>query len=163
MSSNEVDLRESLEMAIYREIGARDFYGFIAKTITNPEGVKRFSQLSKDEEGHRTTLESRYEKLVGHPFEPDSGKLLESEIRGFKVEERTSAIEALDIAIEAELKAAEFYGQQAGMTSHDEVKKMFLDLSEMETGHYNLLVAERNQLVGGFYWFDMDSSGFMEE
>ncbi|MCK4537721.1 MAG: ferritin family protein [Candidatus Krumholzibacteria bacterium] len=163
MDSNDGDLRASLETAIYREIGARDFYGFIAKTITNPEGIKRFTQLSKDEEGHRTTLESRYEKLFGTPFEPESEKLLESEIKGFKVEERTSAIEALDIAIEAESRAAEFYGQQAGATSHDEVKQMFLDLAEMEMGHYNLLVAERNQLVGGFYWFDMDSSGFMED
>ena len=108
MGSNDIDLRASLEMAIYREIGARDFYGVIAKTITNPEGIKRFSQLSKDEEGHRTTLESWYEKLFGKLFEPEHEKLLESEIKGFKVEERTSAIEALDIAIEAESKAAEF-------------------------------------------------------
>jgi rubrerythrin len=40
---------------------------------------------------------------------------------------------------------------------------MFESLAEQEKGHYDLLTAEKNALTGGFYWFDMDSSAFLED
>ncbi len=155
-------LKESLEWAIYREIGARDFYLAIGGRIDNPQGKKRFLQLSRDEEGHREKLELWHERLFGR-FETDNRKLREAEITGFDVEAQTGAMAALDIAIEAESRAMDFYTERARAEVDAELKKFFFTLAEEEKGHYNLLHAERNQLVGGFYWFDMDSSSFMEE
>ena len=40
---------------------------------------------------------------------------------------------------------------------------VFESLAEQEKGHYDLLTAEKNALTGGFYWFDMDQSGFVED
>ena len=156
------ELMESLEGAIYREIGARDFYGTIAQAISNSEGSKRFHQLSKDEDGHREKLEKWYERLFSMAFTAQEGKLKESEITGFTVDSETGAYAALDIAIEAESRAVDFYTERAGKTEDADLKKMFFKLAEDEEGHYNLLQAERNSLIGGFYWFDMDETQFME-
>ena len=163
MSARDEAMKVSLEEAIYREIGARDFYGKIADTIRNSEGKELFSRLSTDEEGHREKLAGWYSKLFSEDFETDEGKLRDSEIKGFEVSERTGAMEALDIAIEAESKASDFYSKRAGEATDPGLRDLFLELSEVEKGHYDLLEAERNSLSGGFYWFDMDSSSFMEE
>ena len=45
----------------------------------------------------------------------------------------------------------------------EELINLFLSLSEEELGHYNLLQAEKNSLIDAFYWFDMDSTTFMED
>lgn len=163
MSANDRAMKGSLEEAIYREIGARDFYGKIAGTIKNPEGKDLFSRLSGDEEGHREKLVSWFGRLFSEEFEEEENKLRDSEIKGFTVGEMAGAMEALDIAIEAESKASDFYREKAGEASDPELRELFLELSEVEKGHYDLLEAERNSLAGGFYWFDMDSSSFMEE
>lgn len=163
MSEHGNDLQRAVELAIYREIGARNFYRCISEEIGNAEGKERFSQLSMDEEGHRIKLESWYEKLTGGEFSPDDVKLEQSEIRSFTVKEQTGALEALGIAIEAEAQAREFYAGQAETASDPELKQLFEKLADEEAGHYALLEAERNSIIGGFYWFDMDDTRFLED
>jgi len=161
--SGKIDARSILSEAIYREIEARNFYQRIADTITNEEGKKKFYQLSRDEESHRVKLSQWYRKLLSEEFELEGNRIGESEASFFKAKDSTSAMEALDIAIKAEAAAEEFYRNRAGEVEQEELKELLEELAEQEHGHYNLLLAERNALVGGFYWFDMDSSGFLED
>jgi len=163
VDTRDADLKTSIELAVYREIGARNFYRRISETIKNPEGRGRFVQLSVDEEGHRVKLESWFEKLVGEKFAADEGKIEQSEIRGIDIGEQTGALEALNIAIEAEAQAREFYSDQAAKADIPELRKLFEELSEEESGHHDLLEAERNSIIGGFYWFDLDSTAFLED
>jgi rubrerythrin len=149
--------------AICREIGARDFYGKISNAIKNPEGKERFKRLSGDEEGHRIKLETWYKKFFNKVFVADKKELEESEIKGFQVDEKAGAMMALDIAIKAEMKAEEFYSSQAEAVEDPQFKDLLVKLAGEEHGHYELLLAERNSLTGGFYWFDMDSSSFLED
>jgi len=157
------DFKKVLAGAIYREIGARDFYRLIADAIKNAEGKERFRSLSKDEDGHRVKLEGWYRKLFRTAFVAEKKELRSSEIKGVHVGERAGAMEALDLAIGAEMKAEEFYASQAGEVENPELKELLEELSHEEHGHYELLLAERNSLTGGFYWFDMDSSQFLED
>jgi len=39
---------------------------------------------------------------------------------------------------------------------------MFLMLAEQEDRHFNLLTAEKQSLIGQFYWFDIGTPGMME-
>jgi len=163
LSGHDAELRDSIELAIYREIGARNFYRRISEKIENEEGVEKFAQLASDEDGHRIKLEGWFEKLVGETFSAHQEKLEESEIRGYEVEEQTGALEALNIAIEAEANARDFYAERAKETDIPELSELFRNLSDEEAGHFNLLEAERNAIIGGFYWFDMDSTSFLED
>ncbi len=157
------DFKHVLAGAIYREIGARNFYRQIADAIKNPEGSERFGRLSADEEGHRVKLEGWYLKLFEAKFVADKKELDGAEIKGVHVGEKTGAMEAIDIAINAEMKAEEFYAREAGKVDNAELKKLLMQLSGEEHGHYELLLAERGSLAGNFYWFDMDSAQFLED
>lgn len=163
MAQHDSEMKAAIEGAIYREIGARDFYRSIAESIQNAEGKKKFSQLSKDEDGHRAKLESWLERLFGEPFAPQPDKLKESEISGIRVDERTGALEALNIAIGAEERAETFYRNQAAGADIPELEKLLLSIADEEHGHFAMLEAERNSIIGGFYWFDMDSTSFLED
>ena len=157
------DFKHVLAGAIYREIGARNFYRQIAEAIANPEGSERFDRLSKDEDGHRVKLEGWYRKLFEEKFVVDAKELDGAEIKGVHVGEKTGAMEALDIAIDAEMKAEEFYAREAGTVDDAGLAKLLMQLSGEEHGHYELLLAERGSLAGNFYWFDLDSAQFLED
>ncbi len=163
MGRNDAELKNAIETAIYREIGARNFYRTIAESIVNKEGREKFSQLSKDEDGHRVKLESWFEKRFSESFSAKPDKLKLAEIGGIQINERAGAIEALNIAIEAEEKAEEFYRNHAAAAESAELKELLLGIADEEHGHFTLLEAERNAIIGGFYWFDMDSIPFLED
>jgi rubrerythrin len=156
-------LRDAISRAIYAEIGAMNFYSRIAGEIENKAGSSRFIQLSEDEKGHRDTLKGWYSRLFETEFVADEETIKSAEISGIEINREAGAIEALDIAIEAESKANDFYMAEAEKAEDPELKKMFESLADQEKGHYDLLTAEKNALTGGFYWFDMDSSGFLED
>ncbi len=157
------DFKGALAGAIYREIGSRDFYKRIAEAIKNAEGKERFARLSGDEDGHREKLEGWYRKLFDEPFVPDKKGLALAEVKGVKVDRKAGAMAALDLAIKAEEKSEEFYAAQAESAADARLKKLLMDLSAEEHGHYELLLAERQALAGNFYWFDIDSAQFLED
>ncbi|HUV36927.1 MAG TPA: ferritin family protein [Patescibacteria group bacterium] len=163
MARHDSEMKMAIEGAIYREIGARDFYRTIAEGIQNAEGKEKFSRLSEDEDGHRAKLESWLDRLFGESFSPQPDKLKESEIGGIGIDERTGALEALNIAIGAEEEAEAFYRNQAAGTDIPELRELLLGIADEEHGHFAMLEAERNSIIGGFYWFDMDSTSFLED
>jgi rubrerythrin len=157
------DFRQVLAGAICREIGARNFYKKISDSIKNAEGKERFARLSGDEEGHRVKLEGWYQKLFNAKYSPGAKELGDAEIKGVHIGEKAGALEALDLAIRAEMQAEEFYSHQAEAVERAELKQLLEELAAEEHGHYELLLAERSSLTGGFYWFDIDSSQFLED
>ena len=163
MSNENKDLKLALAGAIYREIGASGFYRFLGESITNPEGSKTFLRLAEDEGAHRIKLEAWYEKMFGEAFVPSPEKLRESEVTGIDVAKLSGALRALDIAIEAESRAIGIYEKEAAKAGEEELKNLFLTLAEEEQGHYDLLQGEKSSLIDAFYWFDMDSTTFMED
>ena len=108
-------------------------------------------------------LEGWYRKLFNAKYSPDEKELCDAEIKGVHVSEKAGAMEALDLAIQAEMRAEEFYSSQAEAVERAELKKLLVQLAAEEHGHYELLLAERSSLTGGFYWFDIDSSQFLED
>jgi rubrerythrin len=56
---------------------------------------------------------------------------------------------ALSIAITLEKNAVKFYTWQAQAASVPEVKRFFSELAEWETGHYDALVQQQEELKEG--------------
>ena len=69
----------------------------------------------------------------------------------------------MNIAIEAEERAETFYRDRAAGTDIPELKELLIKIADEERGHFAMLEAERNSIIGGFYWFDMDSTSFLED
>jgi rubrerythrin len=152
---------EILEMGIYNEASARDFYLSIAGIIKDVSGKEKFQLLADDEKRHRETLEDWYKKASkgkAFPFDPKKVKIIKVEIK-----DHTSAFEALDIALEAERQAYLFYLDASKRSKDIKGKEMFEKLADEEDGHYQKLSAERNAIAGGFYWFGLDQSAPLED
>lgn len=158
--SEELVPLEVLSLGIYNEISAYDFYIRVSQSIANPSGQEKFRFLASDEKRHREILEKWYEKESGQKFRVDSSQVKKIDV---KIKDTTSAFEAIDIAMEAERQAYLFYTDAAGKTKNEDAKKMLQALAKEEDGHYLKLSAERNALSGGFYWFDIEGSGFVED
>jgi len=150
---------EVLSMGIYNEESAYDFYISVSKKIKNQSGKEKFEALASDEKRHRQILENLYRKESGKDFDFNPSKVKKIE---FEIEDQTGAFEAIDIAMEAERQAYLFYTRASEKAENKEAKRMFQTLAEEEDGHYQKLSAERNALSGGFYWFDIEDSGFVE-
>jgi len=157
----EAGILEALEIAIYNEQSAHDFYKNLSETIENPSGQERFKFLYLDEKRHRYLLEERYLKESGEKsfiFNPRRVRKVE-----LKINDQASAKEALDIALEAEREAYNSYLKAASKAKDQQGKKMFESLASEEDKHYQILMSEKQIIEGGFYWFSLDSSGFMED
>ncbi len=156
----EISALEALSVAIYNEQSAFDFYTKLSGIIKNQSGKQKFKFLASDEKRHRELLEGHYQKTSGgkgFPFDPDKVKTVNVDVR-----DNTTASEALDTGIKAEKEAYEFYSKNAEETQDPDAKKMFLMLAEQEDRHFNILMAEKQALIGQFYWFSLDTPGIME-
>jgi len=152
---------EILEMGIYNEVSARDFYLSMGKKMKDTSGKKKFELLADDEKRHREILEDWYRKESGgkdFTFNGEKVKRITIEVK-----DHTSAFEAIDLALEAERQAYLFYSEAAKRAKEEKAKEMFMKLAEEEDGHYQKLSAERNALAGGFYWFGLDQAAPLEE
>ena len=157
----DANVLEALEIAIYNEQSAHDFYKNLSETIENPSGQERFKFLYLDEKRHRYLLEERYLKESdGKSFLFNPRKVKKVEL---KINDQASAKEALDIALEAEREAYNSYIKAASKAKDQQGKKMFESLASEEDKHYQILMSEKQIIEGGFYWFSLDSSGFMED
>jgi rubrerythrin len=157
----DANVLEALEIAIYNEQSAHDFYKNLSETIENPSGQERFKFLYLDEKRHRYLLEERYLKESdGKSFLFNPRKVKKVEL---KINDQASAKEALDIALEAEREAYNSYVKAASKAKDQQGKKMYETLASEEDKHYQVLMSEKQIIEGGFYWFSLDSSGFMED
>jgi rubrerythrin len=156
----EMGTLEALGIAIYNEQAAYDFYAGLEHAIENERGKNKFKFLAEDEKRHRQLLEEQYEKESnGQKFVVDSGRVKKVDIN---VDTQTSAIDAVDLALEAEKAAYEFYKHAAEKTKDENGRRMFERLAEDEDKHYETLRAEREALLGGPYWFSADEQRLME-
>ena len=156
----EMGTLEALGIAIYNEQAAYDFYRALEDTIENEGGRNKFKFLAEDEKRHRQLLEERYEKESnGRTFVFDTVRAKKVDVT---VDSQASAIDAVDLALEAEKAASEFYKHAAETTKDEDGKRMFESLAEDEEDHYETLQAEREALLGGPYWFGADEQRIME-
>ncbi|OGC85328.1 MAG: hypothetical protein A2W07_09150 [candidate division Zixibacteria bacterium RBG_16_43_9] len=157
----DVKALDALGIAIYNEQSAFDFYKNLSETIQNPSGQERFRFLSLEEKRHRALLEERYLKESGGQsfiFDPQKVKKIK-----LTISDQASAKEALHLALEAEREAYNSYMRAASQARDLQGKKMFESLASEEDKHYQILMSELQMIEGGFYWFSLDTSGFMED
>lgn len=137
-----IDDLEALRIAIQAEIDAHNYYKDAMKYFHEKETKDLLATLANEELKHRKKLEDQYSSLSGkrllyinlpkkrrftRPLLPDANEL-----------------EILEVAMDQEKDAREFYEKSAQRTMDDTGRKMFLELVKEEERHYNLLQAEYN-------------------
>ncbi len=147
-----MNVLNALDIAIEREKGAHDFYSQAAEVTHDTRGKEMFVWLAQQELGHfnslrklkEALLESGGEVKLGHLSAEDS-KVIESmpksEVSG-EVTATTTAIEALQISMQAERASIELYRRMEKSTTDPGAKMMFDELVAEEQAHLLLLEAQ---------------------
>lgn len=142
-----------LEMAIYKEIAAFDFYREVEERVQNPAGRKIFRNLKEEERKHRQILEGWFRRESGQVFQfiPSKEELLFHFPEKF-VLTQSSALEALSVGIQSEKDSVNFYSSWMKQTEDPELKKTLKELSLFEERHYLRLQKEHDAVLNNFYW-----------
>jgi len=125
-----------IQDAIQGEIEARDFYAAAADRVEAPAVKEIFARLSKEEDGHRHRLQTiKSDPMAKMEFQKVEDFGVAEEQDWPKLSLEMSPAEALQLSIKKEQAAMENYQTLASSIENAELKKVFVELSEMERGH----------------------------
>ncbi|MDH4157374.1 MAG: ferritin family protein [candidate division Zixibacteria bacterium] len=166
MNSDKEKVKEVLKRAIKGEEDGYYFYNLLSEKATNTDAKRKLQNLRDDELGHKRTLLAIYEKHVGGAVGPlpEKGLSVLSDIFGQgHTLQLKSEMEFLNLAIEAELAATQYYQRERNLIDDPEFGAVFDGLADEEHRHYELLMAEREALSGNYYWFGYGDTSPMED
>jgi rubrerythrin len=155
-----MDTKKLLVEAVHKEQAAFELYDRLSKTIKNAEGAETFAGLARDEIGHRHLLEDWWRKKFAEPFPFDPKAVDKPKLA---VDTQAGAVDALEIALEREKRAATLYEALHLSAADLDLKKLCHELAEQEWGHFATIRAEIAAVTGDFYWLDIDYAGHVED
>lgn len=139
-----LDLRDALDLAILIEEEAMDRYVEFTKTVGGRyagDATEVFRRMAMNEEKHGRQLSEIRKSLFGDAPRRVDRELIDEVEAPAKTKERLTmtAREALEIAIESERKAYDFFAQACRDATDAKVRRLFTDLREEEREHRQLL------------------------
>jgi rubrerythrin len=141
---SKLSLRDTLDLAISVEEEAKERYDdFAAQMDAHRTGdaAKFFRFMAANEVKHAERLTVKRQHLFGdEPSTADTSMLYDIEAPEFDAARAFMSVRAaLDVAMEAEVKAYEFYDDALPQVSDPEVKELFVELREEEARHQELI------------------------
>jgi rubrerythrin len=158
---------EALKRAIQAEIEGQHFYRMAARSTDDPRGKEVFERLAQDEVAHEKFLRAHLgailetgapsrDATLGPPTQFAGSSPIFSDALRSRIGEAHYEMTALSVGIQLELTATRFYKQASEQTPDPLLKKQLRELAEWESGHYNALLRQQEELKED-YW---SSTGF---
>lgn len=146
-----LDARDALDLAILVEEEARDRYEELAAQMENqhtPEAAAFFHSMVNNETKHGEELATRRRDLFGDaPRRVDRSLLWDVEAPAYEsVRAFMTLREALTVALEAEVKAYNFFSEALKLPIAEPVKKLFEELKQEEVLHQELVSKQLSRL-----------------
>jgi len=141
---SQLSLRDTLDLAISVEEEAKERYDDFAEQMDahrTPETAKFFRFMAANEVKHAEKLTAQRKDLFGdEPSSADTSILYDIEAPEFDAARAFMSVRAaLDVAMESEVKAYEFYDGALAKISDAEVRELFLQLRDEEANHQELI------------------------
>jgi len=158
---------EGLLSAMKAEHEGFHFYAMAARNTDDEKGKEIFERLADDEREHLDFLKSQYvamrekgapdkDRTLGPKLELSGPSPIFSDKLKSRVKDAHFEMTALSIGIQLELDAVKHYRKLSDDAEDTFVKWFFLQLSEWESGHYQALLDQQEDLRDD-YW---TSNGF---
>ena len=146
-----LDLQDALDLATLVEEEARDRYEELAAQMENQhtkEAAAFFHEMVENEKHHFEHLADRRKSLFGDtPRRVDRSLLWEVEAPAYEtVRAFMSRREALRVALDAEVKAHDFFDEALKLRVSEPVRKLFEELRQEEVHHQDLVQKELDKL-----------------
>lgn len=165
MSSDALS-KDLIKQAIVAEIDGQKFYKFLSAKATNPDAKRKLDNLAQDEVNHEALLIKMYNDIYGEEVDElpkDGVGVLSKFFAEHREREDLSEMQYIDMAIEAELAATNYYKSGSTDAPNEEIKKLCDGMAEEEFRHYESLKAERESLSGGHFWFGFSEGAPLED
>ncbi|MDD5311841.1 MAG: ferritin family protein [Dehalococcoidia bacterium] len=165
MKEGQAGIIEVLKYAIQMELDGKKFYQLAAKESNNKAGKELFPWLAEQEDEHRKRFERIYEALAadkGWPeidVKPDKNKKLVTlfaraiKKAGTAVKAGHGEFEAVEKAMEMEIKSRDYYRLHADKSVSDIAKNFYSQIAAEEQGHYLALVDYKEYIADPVGWF----------
>lgn len=167
MSDDRTILAEGLLKAMKAERYGHSFYLMAANSTDDPKGREVFQQLAREELDHMRFLRIHYDSILKTGMPSESARLgsqadlsgrspIFSDTLKARIKDANFEMTSLSIGIQLELDAMNYYRSQAEVASNSRVKKFYAELAEWESGHYQALLRQQEELredywsAGGF-------------
>ncbi len=155
---------EAIKMAIELEKDGHKFFTDAAQKTENTLGKKMFQSLAQDEMEHLETFQRMFDTLTG----TDAWRSIANGVGGVgrvpvveeiseksPVKDSASEIEALELAMDVEKKAIEFFGKAIETADDPMAKEIFEKIRDQEEYHYGLIQAQHDYVTKSGFWFDI--------
>lgn len=154
-----------IKEAMRLEIKGKNFFLHAAATTDSALGKKMFEKLASDEIEHMkvfselftaTTGGDEWRKVAKAEEKEDSAIIdhLKTRIKSVAKGKNAGDLEALQIGMELERKAIDFFTSLAAGSVSSEAKEIAGKICEQERGHYDLLQAQYDSLNNSGFWLD---------
>jgi len=160
---------EAIKKAIQMEKDGRAFYQKAAAQTSSEMGRTIFESLANDELIHLDAFQKIFEKRVGKEEWTalvNSGRKYANlsifpkdlkELEGGHPE--TNELDALNLAMEAEREAVDFYSGILEAAKDQEVIDIINEIIQQEKNHYLILNEEFTHLSSTGHWYELDYLG----
>jgi rubrerythrin len=162
MPDKKLNLKEIIEMAIQVETAGAAYYKKLQETAGSDETKKLFEHLEKAEYSHIEDFNAILKKAVSRHQQHDyatteedllylrafaSRRIFPSPLEAVRRAEKAGdVIEAIDLALDFEIKSADFYREMAEMIENPEDSASVLELERQEKEHAADLFKMREKL-----------------
>ncbi len=141
---NQLSLRDTLDLAIFIEEEAKERYDEFAAQMEahhSAEVAQFFVFMSGNEVKHAEMLSERRRSLFGdQPRTVDPSSLFDVEAPEYtKVRAFMPVQDALEVALQSEIKAFDFYDGALNSISDPQVRGLFEELRDQEAKHQELI------------------------
>lgn len=140
-----LNLQDALDMAVLIEKEAEERYLLFADQLGKRyrgDAADFFTMMARNEQRHGAEIAERRRLLFGDTPSRVTENMLEYDIEAPEMEKPRrymSPRHALEIAMESEIKAYEFYDKALQSIQDPTVRKMIKELRDEEAGHQRLL------------------------
>jgi rubrerythrin len=154
-------VRDALELTLSIERRGYTFYINASKKTQNDRGRLMFRRLAAEESEHLKRLQQEYRLLLAsnewlkrEPVRlPVSRKIADDifpqkALLKIEVNDRTTDIEALNIAMDLERRSHQYFTDFAKQLTDASGRRIFMDFAKDEESHLQALLAEYDILVG---------------
>jgi rubrerythrin len=162
MQDSKKKVVDGLIEAIKAERHGHSFFQMAAASSNDPKAKEVFTRLAAEELDHMHFLMKQHESILKTGRPDGSVKLgargdlsgaspIFSEGIKARIKDAHYEMTALSVGIQLERDAVKFYLEQAAAIDEADIKDFYLELAEWESGHYQALLRQQEELKED-YW-----------
>ncbi|WP_029915514.1 ferritin-like domain-containing protein [Pelobacter seleniigenes] len=160
---NETEVNKALASSVQTEKNAMNFYQIAAKEMKDPDAIKTFELLAREERDHAKHFFDKcmcedllppFDEFIEAPPEKSSEWLSDLDKA---LLENFNDRKAMELAMDKEQKLAESLRAMAAKIADPEVKAVFEENAVSTEHHYALIESEYARLMGMVHETDIDT------